>query len=1274
MVCVANEVKLKCVVCDGDEKSVLFTFTLPTSTSMLGLHLNIAKLRKCPPFSFEIYYNEINLLKDNYISRSFLELFPDYVKQATEEITIVIHDVPKVPIQKLWEDVYIAFNKDTNGKELENCYKPTPGISTRSVDFVNSQPTKTYVGLVNQAMTCYLNSLLQALYMTPEFRNALYNWEYSDGSDKDQSTSIPYQLQKLFLSLQTSTKPAVETTSLTKSFGWDSSEAWQQHDIQELCRVMFDALEKKFKNTEHSNLINRLYEGKMIDYVKCLNCKTEKTREDTFLDIPLPLRSFDSTTAYESVEEALNAFVKYETLDGNNQYHCEKCNEKCDAHKGLKFTKFPYILTLHLKRFDFDYKTLFRVKLNDRVTFPYYLDLNSFIEKPVSKESPCLEEDAGMSVKFDDTSTTDSGTVEDDCPPCNNVAHDQENDEGIDMSNGIATTNGIANSHETVKNIEKCPKDNSPYIYDLFSIMIHNGGASGGHYYAYIKDFTTNQWLCFNDTTVNTITDSHIERVYGGGPTKAYSSSTNAYMLMYRQIDPTKNDVPMQEKDFPEHIKLLLEKMKESEDTDKNSQVRIELFRKVEVYCNHPRAKKLMMKWIRLGQYATFAELKEKAYEKFSLYGDVDLDQCRLVFYDARENIVIKTYNGNERTSIGEIFKRYPEDQVLLLEIREKDQEFESYKLYGTPLKVCVIDSVNEDFIDGPFCVRGHHGQSGAELKQQLSKIINIEPQNMSVYKRDHLRTDYNLFDDEEILQHMNLEVSYKIFVITPVESEESGLFKILNLIDKFQTIMWLHIQLPDIDKDYTEELQSLTLESKEETVANEPIDSDSIESVDKEVLSQSQENSTDSIEKNSNDQTNGKCESVMPVENFDVVDGLKEKCSINNSNENNVKCQGLESASEDSSLSDSEKTLVDNSSVKNNSSYDIDKLCQKYSQSNDEPNYYFKSTFDTSEGTNSLLKVYADYRTPMKTLRKKLEKFVGVPSESFNICTQQNLDSSEAEAVGLNNKLDFYSNGQRFSIVLDSALRKNEIKLKFYVLSLTSTHEPHRYLMTHTTSQDMTVAQVKKIMIDQVKRKCNVDIPMNRLRFREKLNTFMSDILFNDMQMGSVFLNKENEIVIQELQEDETVFSANQTVLFVRHWSRSTLELQSCQEIVFERNNLSDMMEKIATLSNIPRENLEIALGKGDFPCDCRSWLNLDSELNWRTESQENERTLIKLYVGIVILYRNSQEPLKKLNPEETAEFMKSERLLSYGSGIPNYYSHRREKPLKIYFNSDCD
>lgn len=39
----------------------------------------------------------------------------------------------------------------------------------------------------------------------------------------------------------------------------------------------------------------------MIDYVECLECGTEKSREDTFLDIPLPVRPFGSSTAYGSV-------------------------------------------------------------------------------------------------------------------------------------------------------------------------------------------------------------------------------------------------------------------------------------------------------------------------------------------------------------------------------------------------------------------------------------------------------------------------------------------------------------------------------------------------------------------------------------------------------------------------------------------------------------------------------------------------------------------------------------------------------------------------------------------------------------------------------------------------------------------------------------------------------------------------------------------------------------------------------------------------------------
>lgn len=48
--------------------------------------------------------------------------------------------------------------------------------------------------------------------------------------------------------------------------------------------------------------------------------------------------------------------------------------------QGLRFLHFPYLLTLQLKRFDFDYTTMHRIKLNDRMTFPEDLDMGSFID------------------------------------------------------------------------------------------------------------------------------------------------------------------------------------------------------------------------------------------------------------------------------------------------------------------------------------------------------------------------------------------------------------------------------------------------------------------------------------------------------------------------------------------------------------------------------------------------------------------------------------------------------------------------------------------------------------------------------------------------------------------------------------------------------------------------------------------------------------------------------------------------------------------------------
>lgn len=87
-------------------------------------------------------------------------------------------------------------------------------------------------------------------------------------------------------------------------------------------------------------------------------CLHESSRLDKFLDVPLVIRPFGENRILHSVHEALSKFVQTEILEGDNAYMCDRCQKKVTAKKGLKFLKFPYLLALQLKRFDFDPETV----------------------------------------------------------------------------------------------------------------------------------------------------------------------------------------------------------------------------------------------------------------------------------------------------------------------------------------------------------------------------------------------------------------------------------------------------------------------------------------------------------------------------------------------------------------------------------------------------------------------------------------------------------------------------------------------------------------------------------------------------------------------------------------------------------------------------------------------------------------------------------------------------------------------------------------------------
>uniref|UniRef100_H2Z534 USP domain-containing protein n=1 Tax=Ciona savignyi TaxID=51511 RepID=H2Z534_CIOSA len=213
--------------------------------------------------------------------------------------------------------------------------KPVHLVNGKAIDEppVERSP-QSLVGIKNQGATCYLNSLLQTLFLTPEFREQLFNI----GSDELGITGlnkkdgkvrkIPLQLQLLFARLLLLNQSSCKTDDLTDSFGWRNSEEMQQHDVQELSRILFDAIETSLVGTSGDKLIQNLYKGVIVNQIACCSCRRISERDEEFLDLTV------SVTGGRSLETALaSVFTAEEMMSGKNQYFCEKCKKLVNAKK-----------------------------------------------------------------------------------------------------------------------------------------------------------------------------------------------------------------------------------------------------------------------------------------------------------------------------------------------------------------------------------------------------------------------------------------------------------------------------------------------------------------------------------------------------------------------------------------------------------------------------------------------------------------------------------------------------------------------------------------------------------------------------------------------------------------------------------------------------------------------------------------------------------------------------------------------------------------------------
>ncbi|XP_062869246.1 ubiquitin carboxyl-terminal hydrolase 47 isoform X1 [Trichomycterus rosablanca] len=1304
----AEEPRVLCIVQDTTNAKTVnerLTLNLPASTSLSKLFEDVALKAGYVNGTFELAWgnvaslapldqtSEMSLVESGFEpgKRNFLQL----TDKDGEQPQIASDESGNADSSGLDDSSHDRFIGPLSRDGTVGCSSDYSSPSYSYSSILNKSDTG-YVGLVNQAMTCYLNSLLQTLFMTPEFRNALYNWEFEE-SEEDPVTSIPYQLQRLFVLLQTSKKRAIETTDVTRSFGWDSSEAWQQHDVQELCRVMFDALEQKWKQTEQADLINQLYQGKLKDYVRCLECGYESWRIDTYLDIPLVIRPFGASQAFGSVEEALQAFVQPETLDGPNQYFCERCKKKCDARKGLRFLHFPYLLTLQLKRFDFDYTTMHRIKLNDRMTFPEELDMSPFIDVEDEK-SPQTE------------SCTDSGAENEGSCHSDQMSNDFSTDDGVDE--GICLD---------ASSTERVLKSKSSLTYELFSVMVHSGSAAGGHYYACIKSFSDGQWYSFNDQHVSKITQDDIRKTYGGSSgsrgyySSAFASSTNAYMLIYRLKDHSRNAKYLDVEDFPEHIKCVVQRERESEEQEKRQREIERNTCKIKLFCMHPVKMMMMENKLEVHKDKTLREATEIAYKLMDLECVVPLDCCRLVKYDEFHEYLERSYEGEEDVPMGLLLGGVKSSYMfdLLLETRRPDQVFQPYKPGEVMVKVHVVNLKSET-IAAPVSVRAYLNQTITEFKQLIAQATVLSAETMRVV----LERCYNdlrlLYVPNKTLKAEGFFRSNKVFVESSDSPDHQVTFTdslLWKLLDRHGNTIRLFVSLPEeslghrtsypkasndsedsfegakggnqcveaILEESTEKLKNISLQQQQKQQQKQTQTSSISESQkssdhsDFEHLDFPQpENQLASEERSDSDANNDRSTSSV---DSDILSSSHSSDTLCNADSAPLPlANGLDShsitSSRRSKAHEGKKETWDTAEEDSGTDSEYDENGKSKAQTQ---YLYFKaetySQEDASGDAQKCLLVHVDKRITLAAFKQNLEPFVGVPSTQFKVFRVY-ANNQEFESVRLNETLSSFSDDNKITIRLGRALKKGEYRVKVYQL-LVNDPEPCKFLLDTVFAKGMTVRQSKEELLPQLRDQCKLEPSIDRIRLRKK--TWKNPgTVFLDYHVYEEDINISSnwEVFLEILEEPEQMKSMSQLAVLTRRWCPTQMKLEPFREVVLESSTVDELKEKLAEISGIPLENLEFAKGRGTFPCDI-SVLEIHQDLDWNPKvSTLNVWPLYICDDGAVVFYRDSTEEPKELSEEERNELMKKEssRLLKTGHRVS--YSPRKEKALKIYLD----
>ena len=259
---------------------------------------------------------------------------------------------------------------------------------------------KGLCGFHNIGNTCYLNTALQCLIHTYPLT------EYFLSTNFDNKNILVNEFTKL-ISVINDENCTISPNSLIKSIMKRGHEKKMdikfllQNDVQEFLIFFIDELHEEIKKNVTMTITGRvlndndkmalksmkswnsffknnyskiieLFYGQTVSIIKVNNIvKSENYGPLCFFSLPIPINLINKTI---NIYDCFELFCKTELLRGDNQWKCDKTNKYYDADQITKIWKYPQIMIINLKRFDFNQN-----KINVNIDFPIQnLNLSNF--------------------------------------------------------------------------------------------------------------------------------------------------------------------------------------------------------------------------------------------------------------------------------------------------------------------------------------------------------------------------------------------------------------------------------------------------------------------------------------------------------------------------------------------------------------------------------------------------------------------------------------------------------------------------------------------------------------------------------------------------------------------------------------------------------------------------------------------------------------------------------------------------------------------------------